>query len=187
MPYAFFVAVEETVRETLGQGLRGWEVTDCVVTMTHSGYWPRQSHAHATFDKSMSSTARDFRQLTPLVLMDALAEAGTRVYEPMHRFRLELPADTFGPVLPVLAGLGAVPRATAPRGTSYLVEGEIPAARVHQLTQRLPGLTRGEGVLESAFAHYRSVRGPVPTRPRTDHNPLNRKEYLLRVLRRVPG
>ena len=187
MPYAFFVAVEETVRETLGQGLRGWEVTDCLVTMTHSGYWPRQSHAHATFDKSMSSTARDFRQLTPLVLMDALAEAGTRVYEPMHRFRLELPADTFGPVLPVLAGLGAVPRATAPRGTSYLVEGDIPAARVHRLTQRLPALTRGEGVLESAFAHYRSVSGPAPTRPRTDHNPLNRKEYLLRVLRRVPG
>ena len=78
MPYAFFVAVEDTVRQTLGQGLHGWQVTDCVVTMTHSGYWPRQSHAHATFDKSMSSTARDFRQLTPLVLMDALAQAGTR-------------------------------------------------------------------------------------------------------------
>jgi ribosomal protection tetracycline resistance protein len=187
MPYAFFVAVEETVRETLGQGLRGWEVTDCVVTMTHSGYWPRQSHAHAIFDKSMSSTARDFRQLTPLVLMDALAEAGTRVCEPMHRFRLELPADTFGPVLPVLTGLGAVPEAPLPQGGSYLVAGEIPAARVHRLTQRLPALTRGEGVLESAFAHYRPVRGPAPTRPRTDHNPLNRKEYLLRVLRRVPG
>jgi ribosomal protection tetracycline resistance protein len=187
MPYAFFVAVEETVRETLGQGLHGWQVTDCVVTMTHSGYWPRQSHAHATFDKSMSSTARDFRQLTPLVLMDALAEAGTRVYEPMHRFRLELPADTFGPVLPVLTGLGAVPEAPLPQGGSYLVAGEIPAARVHRLTQRLPALTRGEGVLESAFAHYRPVRGPAPTRPRTDHNPRNRKEYLLRVLRRVPG
>jgi ribosomal protection tetracycline resistance protein len=187
MPYAFFAAVQDTVTETLGQGLHGWQVTDCVVTMTHSGYSPRQSHAHATFDKSMSSTARDFRQLTPLVLMDALTQAGTRVYEPMHRFQLELPADTFGQVLPVLAGLGAVPRATAPRGSSYLVEGEIPAARVHALTQQLPGLTRGEGVLESAFDHYRPVRGPVPSRPRTDHNPLDRKAYLLHVLRRVPG
>ncbi len=187
MPSAFFTAVEETVREALGQGLCGWEVTDCVVTMTHSGYWARQSHAHATFDKSMSSTARDFRQLTPLVLMDALAEAGTRVYEPMHRFRLELPADTSGPVLPVLTGLGAVPGTPRPQGGSYLVDGELPAARVHQLTQQLPALTRGEGVLESAFARWRPVRGPAPTRPRTDHNPLNRKQYLLRVLRRVPG
>ena len=187
MPYAFFAAVQDTVTETLGQGLHGWQVTDCVVTMTHSGYSPRQSHAHATFDKSMSSTARDFRQLTPLVLMDALTQAGTRVYEPMDRFQLELPADTFGQVLPVLAGLRAVPRATAPRGSSYLVEGEIPAARVHALTQQLPGLTRGEGVLESAFDHYRPVRGLVPSRPRTDHNPLDRKAYLLHVLRRVPG
>ena len=72
MPYAFLKAVEETVRETLLQGLYGWQSTDCAVTMTHSGYWPRQSHAHAIFDKSMSSTAGDFRNLTPLVLMTAL-------------------------------------------------------------------------------------------------------------------
>ncbi len=32
------------------------------------------------------------------------------VHEPMHRFRLEIPADAFGPVLPVLARLRAVPR-----------------------------------------------------------------------------
>ena len=64
--------------------------------MTRSGYWPRQSHAHATFDKSMSSTGRDFRHLTPLVLVDALRRAGTAVCEPVHAFRLEIPADTVG-------------------------------------------------------------------------------------------
>ena len=62
-----------------------------------------------------------------------------------------------------------------------MLEGEIPAARVHELQQQLPGLTRGEGVLESAFERYQPVRGAIPTRPRTDHDPLNRKEYLLRV------
>jgi ribosomal protection tetracycline resistance protein len=185
MPLAFFKAVEETVMETLHQGIHGWQVTDCTVTMTHSGYWARQSHAHAVFDKSMSSTAGDFRNLTPLVLMSALKQAGTRVYEPMHRFRLELPADTFGAILPVLAQLRAVPRAPAPRGSSYLLEGEIPAARVHELQQQLPALTRGDGVLESAFDHYQPVRGTIPTRRRTDHNPLDRKEYLLHVMRRV--
>jgi ribosomal protection tetracycline resistance protein len=185
MPFSFFKAVEETVLETLHQGIHGWQVTDCTVTMTHSGYWARQSHAHAVFDKSMSSTAGDFRNLTPLVLMSALKQAGTRVYEPMHRFRLELPADTFGAILPVLAQLRAVPRAPAPRGSSYLLEGEIPAARVHELQQQLPALTRGDGALESAFDHYQPVRGAVPARPRTDHNPLDRKAYLLHVLRRV--
>jgi hypothetical protein len=38
MPLAFFKVTEETVRETLRQGLFGWEVTDCVITLTHTGY-----------------------------------------------------------------------------------------------------------------------------------------------------
>ena len=187
MPFTFIRAVEETARETLRQGLRGWEVTDCTVTLTRSGYWARQSHAHAVFDKSMSSTAGDFRNLTPLVLMAALQQAGTQVYEPMHRFRLDIPADVFGLLLPVLARLGAVPRSSSPRGTSYLVEGEVPAASVHGLEQVLPSLTSGEGVLETAFDHYRPVRGPAPVRTRSDRDPLNREEYLLHLSRRVAG
>jgi len=185
MPFAFFKAVEETVAAALQQGIHGWQVTDCVVSMTHSGYWPRQSHAHAHFDKSMSSTAGDFRSLTPLVLMDALKRAGTGVYEPVHRFHLEIPADAYGPVLPALARLRAVPGGPVMRGSLCLLDGEIPAAQVRALEAQLPGLTRGEGVLEVTFGHYQPVRGQIPERPRTDHNPLNREEYLLHVARRV--
>lgn len=188
MPYAFFKAVEDTVRETLGQGLHGWQIPDCTVTMTHSGYSPRQSHAHQGFDKSMSSTGHDFRGLTPLVLIEALRRAGTRVHEPMHRFRIEAPADTLAALLPVLARLRAVPQTTETRGTSCSLEGSVPAAHVHELEQQLPGLTRGEGELESAFDHYAPApRGTVPERRRTDLNPLNRKEYLLNLTRRVGG
>jgi ribosomal protection tetracycline resistance protein len=187
MPYSFFAAVEETVQRTLGQGLHGWAVTDCVVTMTHSGYSPRQSHSHATFDKSMSSTAGDFRSLTPLVLMEALRAAGTTVYEPLHRFALELPADALGPVLALLGRLGAVPEPPRTHGAVCVVDGEVPAARVDGLRRRLPALTRGEGVLESDFARYEVVRGPVPRRARTDDDPLDREAYLLRVQRRGGG
>jgi len=185
MPFAFFRAVEATVHETLRQGLYGWQVTDCTVTMTHSGYAPRQSHAHQRFDKSMSSTGRDFRNLTPLVLMSALKQAGTMVCEPIHHFHLEVPTDTLGPVLPVLTRLQAAPQAPAMQGSSCTLEGEIPAARVHELQRQLPALTRGDGVLECAFAGYQPVQGTSPTRPRSDHNPLNRKEYLRHVQRRV--
>nr|WP_238356544.1 TetM/TetW/TetO/TetS family tetracycline resistance ribosomal protection protein [Kribbella italica] len=185
MPYAFIKAVEETVHETLQQGLCGWEIPDARVVMTHSGYSARQSHAHAVFDKSMSSTAGDFRLLTPLVLTTALRQAGTIVHEPMHRFQLEIPTDTVRGVLAALAKLRAIPRVPAlDTGTSVL-EGEIPAAAVYQLEQQLPALTRGEGVLESAFERYQPVTGAVPRRERTDHDPLNRREYLLHVLRRV--
>ena len=166
-------AVEDTVKKTLRQGLHGWQVTDCKVTLTHSGY------------VSPGSTAGDFRKLTPLALMGALKQAGTVVCEPIHRFHLEIPSDMFGATVSALAQLRAVPQTQEMRGSSYILEGEVPATRVHELQQHLPALTRGEGLVECEFDSYRAVHGKVPTRPRTDYNPLNRKEYLLHVMRRV--
>jgi ribosomal protection tetracycline resistance protein len=184
MPLAFFKAVEDSVHQTLDQGLYGWRVTGCRVTMTHSGYYPRQSHAHARFDKTMSSTGADFRGLTPLVLMAALKKAGTAVYEPVEAFSLEIPADVYAVVAAALLRHGAAVRTSVLRGKSMTLDGEIAASQVHHLRQRLPSLSRGEAVLETSFDRYRVIRGPFPTRARSDDNPLNRKEYLLRVTRR---
>jgi ribosomal protection tetracycline resistance protein len=150
LPLSFFTAVEESLRDELRHGRR-WEVTDCVVTMTHSGYF------------SPITTAGHFRDLTRVVLREALAEAGMRLHEPVLRFRLEVPDDVVGVVLPVLTRLGAVPLSTTPSGASQVVEGEVPAARVHDLERRVPSLSRGEGVLESRFDHYRPV-SPQTTR-----------------------
>jgi ribosomal protection tetracycline resistance protein len=185
LPLAFLKAIEDTVRGTLTQGIHGWQVSDCVVTLTHSGYYPRQSHAHARFDKSMSSTGADFRCLTPLVVMRALQQAGTEVYEPVQRFHLSIPAAAVPAVLPLLARMGAIPQTQQNTAARAAIEGVIPASQVHGLGQRIPGLTSGEGLLECVFDHYQQVRGPVPARPRTDNNPLDRKEYLLRVSRTV--
>ena len=185
MPLAFFRAVEDTARETLRQGLHGWAVPDCTVAMTHSGYLGKHSLGHQRFNKSMSSTGEDYRKLTPLVLSDALRQAGTVVCEPIHRFHLDAPADTLGPLLAALTRLRAVPLGQTARGSALTLEGDIPAARVHELQAELPALTRGEGVLECSFDRYEPVTGVTPTRPRTDDNPLNREEYLQRVTRRA--
>lgn len=192
MPLAFFTAVEETLRETLRQGLYGWQVTDCLITLTRTGYWARSSSSNFKFDKSSSSTAGDFRNLTPLVLMAALRQARTVVCEPLHHFRLEVPADTLGAAVKVLARLrsrlqsstvqGSLVPGSQVQGSLSVLEGEIPAARVHELQRQLPGLTRGEGVLECTFSRYEPVQGEAPTRSRSDHNPLSRKEYLMHVL-----
>ena len=80
----------------------------------------------------------------------------------MHRFRLEIPADTLGTVLPALARLRAIPATQRPAGRAYAVEGHVPAGAVHELAQLLPSWTRGEGVLEYEFDHYRPVTGPPP-------------------------
>jgi ribosomal protection tetracycline resistance protein len=109
MPASFFTAVEGAVHAALRHGVRGWEVTDAIITLTHTGYWPRQSASHQSFDRAVSSTASDFRNLTPLVLMQALKHARTVVCEPIHRFHLEVPADALGAVVPATVRHRAVP------------------------------------------------------------------------------
>ena len=161
------------VRSALREGLCGWEVTDCTVTLTHCGY------------AAPSTTAADFRKLTPLVLMRALEQAGTQVCEPIVRASLELPTDTVGAVLPALARLGAAAQAPSRSGQLTTLEAVLPAARVQDLRRRLPALTRGEGVLECDFGGYEPVSGAAPARRRTTADPLNREEYLLSVKRRV--
>jgi ribosomal protection tetracycline resistance protein len=142
LPLSFFTAVEEAVRDELRHGRR-WEVTGCVVTMTHSGYF------------SPVTTAGHFRELSRIVLRDALEAAGTRVLEPVLRFHLEIPDDLVGTVLPALTRLHAIPHTTTPTGDTSVIEGEVPAARLLDLERRLPGLTRGEAAMETAFHDYR--------------------------------
>ncbi|UOX86318.1 TetM/TetW/TetO/TetS family tetracycline resistance ribosomal protection protein [Amycolatopsis sp. FBCC-B4732] len=172
LPLAFHKAIEETVHHTLGQGLYGWEVLDVAVTLTHTAFF------------SPLSAAGDFRKMTPLVLMAALKEAGTRVHEPVHRFELEVPVTAVSAVLLKLAELRAVPGEPGTGPGSCTLRGTIPAAHVHEFEQALPALSQGEGVFLAEFHEYRPYPGPPPVRPRTGDNPLDRKEYLAQVARR---
>jgi len=171
LPLAFYRAVEETVYETLGQGLRGWEVTDCTVTLTHAGF------------NSILSTAGDFRKLTPLVLLQALQAAGTEVCEPVEELEVELPEDTFGAVCGALVNARATIRNAFRDGPSYRIVCEIPTAELRGVEQQLPGLTRGDGSWGSSFAGHVPVSGDPPVRARVGPNPLNRAQYLADVAR----
>jgi len=187
---SFLEYMTQYIRRTLQEGLFGWQVSDCVVTMTECGYYvgdgsKRSSRSsgrlHVT---SGRTTAADFRKLTPVVLMRAVEQAGTVVCEPIARVRLEIPTATMGAVIPFLARLGATVETPSLQGTLALVETVLPAARVHDLQRRMPGLTGGEGVLESNFGGYQPVSGAPATRRRTMPNPLNIDEYMAHLERR---
>ncbi|SOD63341.1 ribosomal protection tetracycline resistance protein [Streptomyces zhaozhouensis] len=166
LPRAFHLAVEEAVRHTLRQGLRGWEVTDCLVTLYRVGW------------HSPNSVAADFRGLTPVVLMRALREAGTRVYEPCQSVELEIPSDTLHTVAGRLATVGGRVLDSAERGDSWLLTTEVPTRLVPELVAALPELTKGEGAHWSRPEGDRLVRGTPPSRQRFTGDPLDYREYL---------
>lgn len=170
----FKIAMEEHVRQTLKEGLLGWQVTDCVVTMVECGY------------AAPSTGARDYRLLTPLVLMASLEQAGTETCEPLNTFEVELPAESLPSVISLISRLGGVPHGSEIRGPTCVLKGEIAAGHVHELRRTVPALTHGEGIVEVSFGGYKPLHCPrPPKRPRTDLNPLNRREYLLRLAGRL--
>jgi ribosomal protection tetracycline resistance protein len=171
----FGVSMERYVCQTLREGLYGWPVSDCLVTMTKSNY---SSADGPPSTRGPLSSAADFRKLTPLVLMRALQAAGTAVCEPMSKVRIETPAETVGALMPALSKMVPVSITQTVRGSAAVVVAVVPAARVQALTRELPGLTSGEGVLETDFAGYQPLTGGPVRRRRATADPLNRKEYL---------
>ena len=134
--------------------------TDCAVTMTHSRLLaaPEPLRTRA-FNKSMSSTARRLPR-AHAARADArrCAAPGTR----RARAGAPLHARAAGRrARPGAARARAARRrcrapdaATAPPA---VLEGDVPAARCTRCAPQLPGLTRGEALLESAFDRYEPV------------------------------
>ncbi|HZD98906.1 MAG TPA: translation factor GTPase family protein [Micromonosporaceae bacterium] len=171
----FAANMEHYVRQTLKEGLRGWPVNDCTVTMIACNY---SSPDGPPSTRGPLSTAADFRKLTPLVVMQALDDAGTTVCEPMSRVSIDSPVATMGSVVVELTTLGAAVEAQTIRCDDVTIDAVLPAAYVPDLHRKLPGLTGGEGVIEASLAGYQPARGTPPSRRRTMVNPLHRQEYL---------
>ncbi|NUR97500.1 MAG: TetM/TetW/TetO/TetS family tetracycline resistance ribosomal protection protein, partial [Kribbellaceae bacterium] len=165
LPRAFHTAIEETVRQTLHQGLYGWDIPDIRIDLVHTEY------------DSVGSTAGDFRKLVPIVLMQAIAEAGTTVLEPLNHFELDVPPDTVARMMAHVAEhRGVVTQVLAGH-----LEGTVPAATTHAFEAQLPHLGRGEALLATSFDSYQPVPTAPPVRNRTDGNPLNEKQYVLHL------
>jgi ribosomal protection tetracycline resistance protein len=167
LPLAFHRAIEETVYETLKQGLYGWEVTDIAVFLTHTGYF------------SPVTAAGDFRKLVPLVLMESLSRAGTAVYEPLNQFELSAPTRSSSNAMFRLSALRAVLEKPVLRRETFLLTGMLPVATTEEFKRSLQSFTEGEGVFLTKPSGFCKIEGTFPTRKRADYNPLNRKDYML--------
>ncbi|MFL0403558.1 elongation factor G [Bacillus nitratireducens] len=171
LPLAFHKAIEDTVFQTIKQGLYGWEVTDIIVTLAHTGY------------ASPVTTASDFRNLTPLVFMNSLKQAETCVYEPLNEFELTVPEHAISTAMYKLAAISATFREPKLYNDSYHLTGSLPVAKTEDFKRMLHSFTEGEGIFATRPGGFTKLTAPFPTRKRVDYNPLNRKDYLLHVLK----
>jgi ribosomal protection tetracycline resistance protein len=163
----FEAQLAQMTAEVLEEGMFGWRLTDCVVTMVDSGY------------RRTGSTMSDFKRLLALVLAQAIREAGVVVCEPMTSVRVDGPAESGRGIGGVIVGAGGRILGQHTEGGRTTLVALVQAGRVHEVQNRIPGLTGGEGVFETTFAGYHPVTSdPPPSRRRTHPNPFNRTLYL---------
>ena len=159
----FTGAMTQYIVRACEQGLYGWPVTDCIVTMNECDYYIGDGPTKRILP-TPRTTAADFRKLTPMVLTEALRRAGTVVCQPMARLRVELPAARTGDVLSALTQLGAAAEVPTADTELAVITATLPSAQVRGLQEQLPGLTGGEGVLDASFGGYEPVHGSFPAR-----------------------
>ena len=165
-PEAFATQMASYVREALAEGLAGWQVTDCRVTITDCGYG------------APVTSAGDFRRLTQLVLAEALAIAGTWVCEPMANLALEMPSATAPGVLAALGRLGGRVTGQFSAGGVTRASAVLAVDRVRPFQHQLPGLSMGEGLLEMRPGGYQPIGTDAPHRQRSTPSPLDRDAWL---------
>lgn len=171
LPKTFQNAIEEAVHSTCRQGLLGWEVTDIKITLYYG-----------VFD-SVTSTPADFRNLTPMVLMDALNEAKTDLLEPLYKFSIKVPQNAAGRILSDLEKLRAEIKSINNSDGDFIVEGLLPVNTSKKYKLELDSFTEGKGVFITKFYGYQKI--PISLghiREKTRVDPLNKKLYIAHKL-----
>lgn len=174
LPRSFQNAIEEAVIKTSKQGLFGWEVTDMKVTLTHGEF------------SSPVSTPADFRNVTPMVFMEALYEAQTVLLEPLHEFELRIPQNVLSKAIWDLETMRAAFDNPIVIEDEFSIKGIIPVENSKEYKMKIASYTEGKGMFITKFYGYREVPAEfAKARKKTTYDPLNKKKYLLHKLNTI--
>ena len=164
----FLRAVEEAVYSTCKYGLYGWELTDTKITLVHTEY------------SSVDSTPADFRNVTPMVLMEAVDNAKTKLLEPISEFELRIPEAAISKALFDLKMMGAEFDNPNLVGDDYIITGLIPLESSKDYQIKVASYTEGKGIFITRFSGYKDTAfDETKICKRNVINPLNKKEYIM--------
>ncbi len=174
LPKSFQNAIEEAVLSTSKQGLFGWEATDMKVTLTCGEFF------------SPASTPADFRNVTPMVFMEALYEAQTVLLEPLHEFELRIPQNVLSKAIWDLETMRATFDNPVVIDDEFSIKGLIPVENSKEYKMKIASYTQGKGMFITKFYGYKEVPADFKkARQKTTYDPLNKKEYLLHKLNTI--
>lgn len=168
LPKTFQNGIEDGVYDTLRQGLYGWELTDIKVTLIHG-----------VFDSVMSTPA-EFRNLAPMVLMEAINNAKTKLLEPLYEFELKISKDVCVRAISDLTKLRAKFDNPIQLNEDILIQGLIPVNTSRGYNLEVTSYTEGKGMFVTKFYGFEEIPFKLgKTRENHKIDPLNKKMYIM--------
>lgn len=150
IPKQYIPAVEMGIRDAMQKGPLGFPVVDVAVTLTDGSF------------HSVDSSELAFRIAGRMAMLEALAQAGPYLLEPVSMVTVDTPSGTgskSGSVLSSRRGqiLGLSPHPDWPRWER--VEALLPEAALHGLDAELRSLSQGLASFTAEFDHLAELGG----------------------------
>ena len=170
LPLRYQAQIEQAIPDALRQGPKGWEVTDCRITLIDGN-----SHVYHTHPL-------DFITTTPMALLNGLAAIGTDLLEPMLAFNLTVPEELAPKALGEITNMRGRYHETEMSNGQFTVRGLYPLSEGMDFPQRVAMLSSGRGVLVAKLSHYEKCpKSVTATQPYRGVSPLDRAKYILHI------
>jgi len=153
--------VETHVFEKVHRGvLTGAPLTDVTVQLLHGR------------DHLKHTEGGDFRQSTYRAIRNALMYAQSVLLEPVCRFALRAPQDSYGRLMGDLTRMHAKLEPPVMDGESFTLEGEVAFAEFSAYNSDFLATTHGRGAMRYRLDHYEPCRDAEAVIEAAHYNPL---------------
>ena len=166
--------VERSIPLALEQGIKGWEVTDLIITLVGGE------------DHVIHSRAGDFVTATPMGIMKGLQGLGTDLLEPIMKFLIQGPEDILGQVSSDLIQMRGEFDQPELKDGKMILRGKLPVATSLDYPIKLASRTGGRASVQMEFDSYRKVDLELgEVREFKGINPLDRAKYILKARKAI--
>ena len=113
----------------------------------------------------------DFRESTYRGIRNALMHAENVLLEPICRFSMRIPGESYGKIMGDLTRMQADAEAPRVRGEWMLIDGTCPYRLFADYPETFRALTHGRGALNMHLSHYAPVDAPEKILAEVSYNP----------------
>lgn len=159
---------ERLIRQYSKQGLFGWELTDCKISLIDG-----------KFD-SMGSEPKHFNIAVPLAYIRALRNAGMEILEPISYYSIVVPKQSLSNVVQLLSKKDATFLFDDTIGDNVKITGDVPLEKMANFPVELNKITSGRGIFSQSVKKYEHAINQEIESPYTGPDPRNEVLFVIK-------